>query len=89
MQMNTAKLKGKMVERGYSSETLAKAIGIDTSTFYRKMKAQGIMFTLGQMQGMTKILNLTREEACDIFLCQNSHKREISQNDTKETGQPA
>lgn len=39
--VNVSKLKGKIIERNTTQEALAKDIGIDKSTFYRKMKQNG------------------------------------------------
>lgn len=36
--MKVNKLKGIMAERGYSGEKLAKAIGMNTETFRRKLR---------------------------------------------------
>lgn len=73
MQVNVSKLRGKIVESGLSNEKVAEALGIDGSTFFRKLKADGLSFSIGQMHGMVDVLHLTPAEACDIFLSQNSH----------------
>ena len=39
--VDVSKLKGKIVERNTTQEELANKIGIDKSTFYRKMKQNG------------------------------------------------
>ena len=57
-----------MVERRINSEEMAKKIGVDTSTFYRKMKSDGMTFTVGQMHKIAEVLNLTHDEAASIFL---------------------
>lgn len=72
MQMNTAKLRGKIVECGMRQEDVAKAIGIDASTMSRKLSGGGEMFTIGQMYKIADVLSLTGDEAADIFLQQNS-----------------
>ena len=61
-------LRGKLVERRINSEEMAKKIGVDTSTFYRKMKSDGMTFTVGQMHKIAEVLNLTHDEAASIFL---------------------
>ena len=38
MQTNMDLLRGKMAEKRIGNEQLAKKIGIDPSTFYRKMQ---------------------------------------------------
>ena len=68
MELNLNLLRGKMAEKNISKEELAKRIGIDSSTFYRKMKANGNSFTVGQMHKIVAVLNLTHEEAASIFL---------------------
>ncbi|MBQ9269719.1 MAG: XRE family transcriptional regulator [Oscillospiraceae bacterium] len=80
MQVNIEKLRGKMAENSTSGTELAKAIGMDESTFYRKMKAKGLAFTIAQMHNIVDKLNLTDEEAISIFLADNSHKCEKSTN---------
>lgn len=64
--MNIPKLRGKMVELGYSVESLATELGIYKSTLYRKLD-NGEKFTIGEAQEIRKALNLTDEEATAIF----------------------
>lgn len=68
MQTNMDILRGKMAERKMGNEQLAEKIGIDPSTFYRKMRTNGESFTVGQMHQIVNVLNLTHEEAAAIFL---------------------
>jgi len=65
--MNVNKLKGKIVENGLNVATLASKIGIDTSSFYRKMNNQGETFTVKEVNLICKHLSLTKEEALSIF----------------------
>ena len=76
MSTNMDKLKEKMAQRSITYEQLAAKMGIDVSTFYRKLKSDGKSFTVGQLHAMIEILGLTGEEAASIFLWQNSHKCE-------------
>lgn len=76
MSTNMDALRAKMAELGISNETLAKRLGIDVSTLYRKMKSDGTNFTVGQMHAIVAVLGLTHEEASSIFLWNNSHKCE-------------
>lgn len=62
------KLRGKMAEQKIGKEELAEKIGVDASTFYRKMKDDGVKFTIGQMHKIVEVLGLSREEAATIFL---------------------
>lgn len=67
MNVDVAKLKGKMVEKGFTVETLSAAIGIDRSTLYRKLEAIE-KFTIGEARKIKLVLELTNEEAVQIFL---------------------
>lgn len=67
------KLRGKIVEKGLSQQELAVSIGIDRSTFYRKMKNGGD-FSIGEVSKMSEAMNLTSQEAVEIFLSNKSHK---------------
>lgn len=64
--MNILKLRGKMVERGCNVESLATEIGVDKSTLYRKLN-NGENFTVADVQKIKAALDLTTEEASDIF----------------------
>ena len=65
--MNTQMLKGKIVEAGTTQEAIADSIGMDRSTFYRKMKRMGNTFTVAEMNGMVKSIPLSKEDAVTIF----------------------
>ena len=71
--VNVAKLKGKIVECDTTQEELAKNIGIDKSTFYRKMKQNG-NFSIKEVNLIVSFLNLTKDEAVNIFLPIQPHK---------------
>lgn len=68
VSINMELLHGKMREKHISNEDMAVQIGVDASTFYRKIKANGVNFTVGQMHKIVEILRLTKEEAVSIFL---------------------
>ena len=68
VSINMELLHGKMREKNISNEDMAVQIGVDASTFYRKIKANGVNFTVGQMHKIVEILRLTKEEAVSIFL---------------------
>lgn len=71
--VNIAKLKGKISECNTTQEALAKDIGIDKSTFYRKMKQNG-NFSINEVNLIVSSLNLSKDEAISIFLAKQSHK---------------
>lgn len=68
MKVNVNRLRGKMVENNVSGHDLAASIGINENTFYRKLKADGLAFTIGQMHGIVDTLHLSKDEAIAIFL---------------------
>ena len=72
MIVNIARLKGKIVEHGNTQEAVASAIGMDRSTFYRKLKDGGEKFTIGEIHGIVNAVPLSRDEAIDIFFAQQS-----------------
>lgn len=63
--MNANKLKGKIIEKGLSVETLAKQIGVNRSSMYRKIN--NCRITIGEVCKIKEALNLTNDEASDIF----------------------
>ena len=72
LHVDTNKLRGKMAERRVTQEELARQIGMNAATFYRKMQANGLAFTVGQMHDMVDFLHMSADEATNIFLCNNS-----------------
>lgn len=68
MKTDMAKLRGKLAEKQMTQEELSEKMGIDSSTFSRKMRANGLAFTVGQLHQMAEILDMTSTEACQIFL---------------------
>jgi hypothetical protein len=62
------KLRGKIVEAGTTQEAVADLIGVDRSTFYRKVKSDGAAFTVGEVHKIVTAIPLTQEEAIEIFL---------------------
>ena len=64
--VNTNKLKGLIVERGKTQKAVANSIGIDRSTFYRKMEKGGD-FSISEALKMKEEIPLTDAEAIEIF----------------------
>ncbi|WP_125580820.1 XRE family transcriptional regulator [Lacticaseibacillus suibinensis] len=79
MHVNTLKLKGKIVERQMTQEGVAKEIGIDRSSFYRKMKKGGETFTVGDIHSMILTLNLGTAEIMDIFFDEKGAETHLMQ----------
>ena len=65
--VNINKLKGKIVEQGMTIEDLAREIGVNKSTLYRKIQNKGETFTIKEANLICKALNLSGEEATAIF----------------------
>ena len=63
-------LKEKMKEKGITVQEAAKVVGVDQSTFYRKLERQGENFTIIQAQKLVNFLGLSAEDACVIFFNQ-------------------
>jgi len=64
--VDTNKLRGAIVANGKDQKQVAKELGIDKSTFYRKMK-EGGTFSIGEASRMAEIIPLTDAEAISIF----------------------
>lgn len=73
MQVDLAKLRERINLNGISIQDFSKEIGMNPSTFYRKMNSDGVRFTVGQMHKTVEVLSLTNNEAVQIFLAGNSH----------------
>ena len=61
------KLRDAIVRSGYTIDELSKMIGMDDSTFYRKINADGKTFTIAQADALAKTLKLNAGEAQSIF----------------------
>ena len=61
--INTNKLRGMIVERGFSQRDVAKALNINEMTFYRKMK-KGI-FSNVEIELMISLLAI--DDPCSVF----------------------
>ncbi|BAK21919.1 phage repressor protein [Melissococcus plutonius] len=70
--INTAKLKGLIVEHGTTQQAIADSVGINRSNFYRKMKKGG-NFTIQEVKKLVKEIPLTNDEAIEIFFHENNH----------------
>lgn len=70
MRVNVDLLRGKIIERRTTYENVADKVGIDRSTFYRRLKEQGINFKIGEIHSMVEAIPLTNNEAIEIFLAE-------------------
>jgi len=70
MNINVNKLKGKIIENGMTVSSLAKEIGVDRATLYRKLSNDGETMLVKDANNIVSALNLTAEEAMAIFFSQ-------------------
>lgn len=68
--VNVNKLKAKLIENGFNVETMAKKIGMDKATLYRRLSNNGESFTIGEADAISRELGLTGEEVNAIFFAQ-------------------
>ena len=66
--MNLKKLKGKIVEYGFTYETISKQIGKSKTSFSNRMNCKKSLFTQSEISKLKKLLNLTNDEVVEIFL---------------------
>lgn len=69
-RLNQSKLDGKIVEKGMTKEGLAREIGVDRSTFFRRLRSNTLR--LKDIHAICEALSLTNEEAIEIFLAKQS-----------------
>lgn len=65
--VNVNELREAMKRNHTTVSVISKQIGMDDSTFYRKLNDHGKTFTLSQADALAKALNLSAAEAQSIF----------------------
>ena len=68
--VNVGKLRGRIVEQKLTMEKMAELTGIDRSTFYRKLSANGESISIREADLIVKHLDLSKDEAMAIFFHQ-------------------
>lgn len=63
------KLRAKIVEKGFTMEKLAKILGIDSATLYRKMSMKSD-FTRNEIVMIKDALEMTVDEINSIFFAE-------------------
>lgn len=63
---NKNKFKARIVEAGFNMEYVAKSIGVNAATLYRKMNGTSD-FTRTEIQKLQKVLSLDVEKVVEIF----------------------
>ena len=59
-------IKKLINEKGYTLASFSKKLGINVSTLFRKLNKCN-SFTIGEAVKMCSLLNLTKEQAVNIF----------------------
>lgn len=67
--VNINKLKGLIVEKGFTQSEMAKKMGISDRTFYNKMKRK--VFNSDEIVEMASILSIGEKDVIAIFFDQN------------------
>lgn len=65
--VNVDRLRGRMVEYKVNAEKMSALLGINRSTFYRKLENDGEAFTIREVSIIAEILNLNLTELNSIF----------------------
>ena len=68
MPIDTVALKMRMSAKGITVSDLTKILGIDESTYYRRMSNDGDTFTVGEVQKIVETLRISKRDATAIFL---------------------
>lgn len=65
--MNVNKIRAKMLESDLSVEKLAKMIGMNRATLYRKLKEDGKTLSIAEATLIAKILKFSADDFNTIF----------------------
>lgn len=66
--MNKGRLDAKIRERNLTISEIAHELGINPSTYYRKVNADGETFTVAEIKRLAQFLQIPSAEAQEIFL---------------------
>ena len=69
--VNIRKLKDTIAAKNYSIGEISEYMGIDRSTFYRKLYKNGENFTVKEVTRIMRYLELTPQELAAIFFADN------------------
>lgn len=68
--VNVDKLRGKIVECRMTVDDVAKIVGINAATLYRRLSGGGGAFTIDEADKIASALSLTPDELNKIFFAQ-------------------
>ena len=66
--MQVDMLRQKIKDSGKTSDEIAAEIGVNRSTYFRKMAENGEKFSIREMRRLVKTLGISYEDAIRIFL---------------------
>ena len=66
--MNIQKVTERMEQKNISVPMMSKELGINPSTWYRKIKNNGDGFTVLELQIIKRVCELSEQEALDFLL---------------------
>lgn len=66
--MNTTEVKKRMKDKGITGEAMAKALGMNPATYYRKMQKNGEEFSAVDINVFKRVLEMDSQEAVDFLL---------------------
>lgn len=66
--LDVLKLKGKVAENNLNITLLAKEIGMNRDTLYRRIANSGENLTLKDIKNISEVLKLNKNEITDIFM---------------------
>jgi len=66
--LDAEKLNEAIKQQGLTISVLADNVGINKSTFYRKLRDGGDKFQLWEIESIVKHLRITKHDAIEIFL---------------------
>lgn len=66
--MNTQRVKERMEEKHITAGKMAQELGMNPSTYFRKMQKGGGEFSVLDMMVFRRVLEMNEQEAVDILL---------------------
>ena len=66
--MNTQRVKERMEEKGITVGRMAQELGMDPSTYYRKMQKNGEEFSALDLMVFKRVLQMDEKTALDFLL---------------------
>ena len=68
--VNREKLKQTLKSKKISTEEAAAYMGLSPSTLYRKLKPNGVKFTVRDVEALSELLKLSKKAREEIFFAE-------------------